>query len=297
MHKTQPTRAVDHLFAILLSGVLLAAGAATADVVEIDAAKDNTLYEDDEGLRSNGAGDHLFAGITDDDSTRRGLIAFDVEAAVPSGSTITSVTLTLNMSQTMAGPQTIKLHRASMDWGEGKSDADGGEGGGAEPMSDDVTWSHTFFDTDYWATQGGDFAPNASGSTVVNSFDLYTWGSTPEMVADVQGWLDDPSTNFGWAVIGNESDEATTKRFDTRENPGQGTNPLLTVEFTPPIECEGDANGDGVVDPLDSGFILARFGCPVGTGDPGCDIADQNGDGLVDPLDAGFVLARFGQCQ
>ncbi|MCH7702486.1 MAG: VCBS repeat-containing protein, partial [Planctomycetes bacterium] len=43
--------------------------------------------------------------------------------------------------------------------------------------------------------------------------------------------------------------------------------------------CDGDANGDGTVDPLDSGFVLARFGCPVGTGDPDCDAADQNGDG------------------
>ncbi|MCH7700178.1 MAG: VCBS repeat-containing protein [Planctomycetes bacterium] len=62
------------------------------------------------------------------------------------------------------------------------------------------------------------------------------------------------------------------------------------------VTCEGDANGDGTVDPLDSGYVLARFGCPVGTGDPSCDAADQNGDGNVDPLDSGFVLARFGEC-
>jgi len=61
--------------------------------------------------------------------------------------------------------------------------------------------------------------------------------------------------------------------------------------------CNGDANGDGLVDPLDSGFVLARFGCAVGEGDPSCDIADQNGDGSVDPLDVGFVLARFGECE
>jgi len=61
--------------------------------------------------------------------------------------------------------------------------------------------------------------------------------------------------------------------------------------------CAGDANGDGTVDPLDSGYVLARFGCPVGTGDPSCDAADQNGDGVVDPLDSGFVLARFGVCE
>lgn len=60
--------------------------------------------------------------------------------------------------------------------------------------------------------------------------------------------------------------------------------------------CEGDVNDDGTVDPLDSGFVLARFGCSVGTGDPSCDVADANGDGAVDPLDVGFVLARFGDC-
>jgi len=60
--------------------------------------------------------------------------------------------------------------------------------------------------------------------------------------------------------------------------------------------CEGDANSDGTVDPLDAGFVLARFGCNVGTGDSGCDDADQNCDGAVDPLDSGFVLARFGPC-
>ena len=63
------------------------------------------------------------------------------------------------------------------------------------------------------------------------------------------------------------------------------------------LTCGGDANGDGSGDPLDSGFVLARFGCSVGTGDADCDTADQNGDGTVDPLDVGFVLARFGTCE
>ena len=65
-------------------------------------------------------------------------------------------------------------------------------------------------------------------------------------------------------------------------NADGATNAFL---LTPIIEapCDGDANGDGVVDPLDSGFVLARFGCSVGTGDPDCDTADQNADGAVDP--------------
>ena len=60
--------------------------------------------------------------------------------------------------------------------------------------------------------------------------------------------------------------------------------------------CPGDANSDGTVDPLDSGYVLARLGCPVGAGNSRCDAADQNHDGQVNPLDAGYVLARLGAC-
>lgn len=73
-------------------------------------------------------------------------------------------------------------------------------------------------------------------------------------------------------------------------------NPTNAVDSFVPDLCEGDANADGTVDPLDSGYVLARFGCPVGTDDPSCDAADVNGDGEVNPLDIGFVLARFGEC-
>ena len=87
-------------------------------------------------------------------------------------------------------------------------------------------------------------------------------------------------------------------------NPEDPDNPYLftyscvvNALFGDATACEGDTNGDGVVDPLDSGFVLARFGCPVGTGDAECDTADQNTDSAVDPLDVGFVLARFGVCE
>jgi len=58
-----------------------------------------------------------------------------------------------------------------------------------------------------------------------------------------------------------------------------------------------DLDGDGTVDPLDSGYVQARFGCPVGTGNRDCDLADANADGVVDPLDVGYVLSRFGLCE
>jgi len=62
-----------------------------------------------------------------------------------------------------------------------------------------------------------------------------------------------------------------------------------------PALCDGDANGDGVVDPLDSGAILSRFG--LDASDPANCQYDVNCDGQINPLDTGYVLSRFGTCE
>jgi hypothetical protein len=54
------------------------------------------------------------------------------------------------------------------------------------------------------------------------------------MVTDVQGWLDEPSSNFGWLLVGNEGENGTAKRFDSKENPRDERSPSLTIEFTLP---------------------------------------------------------------
>ena len=49
------------------------------------------------------------------------------------------------------------------------------------------------------------------------------------MVADVQAWVNNAASNFGWLVLGDESEAATAKRFDTRES---ASPPILTIEYT-----------------------------------------------------------------
>src|SRR5580765_225581 len=100
--------------------ITLDASSALADVATLQAAKDNTLYQDAAGSLSNGAGQHFFAGNNDNNLTRRGVIAFNL-SSIPTGSTINSVTLTLNMSRSRAQNETITLHRVLADWGEGTS--------------------------------------------------------------------------------------------------------------------------------------------------------------------------------
>jgi hypothetical protein len=79
------------------------------------------------------------------------------------------------------------------------------------------------------------------------------------------------------------------------QNSSDGGDRMISI-LASTDRCEGDANGDATVDPLDSGYVLARLGCAVGAGDGACDAADVNSDGAVDPLDSGYLLSRFGNC-
>ena len=51
------------------------------------------------------------------------------------------------------------------------------------------------------------------------------------MTSDVQMWLDTPSTNDGWLLLGNEATSMTAKRFDTKENIDPNRRPLLVVTY------------------------------------------------------------------
>jgi hypothetical protein len=194
--------------AILSAVLALSAGLAAADQVDLAATADNTLYENATGSRSNGLGENFFAGKTNDGLIRRGVIRFDL-SAIPAGSTITSVQLLLNMARTQAGPTPVTLHRVLAAWGEGTSDAGAQEGSGATSTAGDATWIHAVFPGKSWATAGGDFAATASATTQVADVGGYTWGSTPELVADAQAWLDGSAPNHGWLVEGAEASAQT----------------------------------------------------------------------------------------
>lgn len=200
--------------------------------VSVGAVNDNTLYESLTGALSNGAGMHFFTGKTNNGDLRRGLVMFDVAAAVPANATIVSVDLKLNMSKSNTGTQTTNLHRVTTDWGEGASNASGDEGGGAASMTNDATWIHTFFSTSFWGSNGGDFNPASSASAAIGGLNQYTWASA-QMVTDVQDMLDNPGNNFGWILIGNEVPNQTAKRFDTKENPTPANRPELVITYNP----------------------------------------------------------------
>ena len=200
--------------------------------LSIIASKDNTLYESVDGLSSNGSGDFLFVGKTNSGSIRRALIAFDIARSIPAGSQITSAVLEMMMTKTIAGDSGISLHAVLADWGEGASDASANEGSGTDAAEGDATWRHTRFDSSLWNSLGGDFDAQASGVTIVGDVGAYTWESTDQMVIDVQRWLDEPSENFGWILLGDEGSSRTTKRFASTQIMNLAKRPILRLEFT-----------------------------------------------------------------
>jgi len=212
--------------------------------------RDATLYAES-GSTANGSGEGLFVGKNAVGQARRTLLHFDVAGAIPQGSTITSVTLTLRLSQTISGAHPLSVHRVSAGWSEGPSDPSGLEGAGAPAQAGDTTWVTRQFGApgSDWATLGGDFVAAASATTAIDSALLNVVGPTHGLALDVQSWLDAPAQNFGWILVGDESIDTTAKRFDSRQTLS-GVAPSLAIEFEPPcsggVYCFSTANSTGV---------------------------------------------------
>jgi hypothetical protein len=231
------------LFLTCLAGIATATSRAHAEFATLRPAKDSTLIESATGAFANGSGPAIFAGrvSSSTEPRRRALLAFDVAGSVPPGSTVISATLTLNLSATNAGAVWVSIHRVQADWGEGAASSSGG--GGVPSTPGDSTWRHRYYDGVYWDSPGGDFDSSVRAAALVDQPGFYSWGSTPEMVVDIQSWLDDPAGNYGWILIGDETRSTTVKRFDSRESSEESARPVLYVEFVPP--CAPDPRGPG----------------------------------------------------
>ncbi|MBM3988953.1 MAG: DNRLRE domain-containing protein [Planctomycetes bacterium] len=239
------------MFRIAHLGALVAlAGAARADVLSLTAVRDTTLWNDATGSVANGSGPVMIVGRAGGNSTapiRRGLVRFDIAALVPAGSVVNSVQLVLANPSGNIGPRNVRVHRVLNDWGEGASSTSSGQGAAAQ--ADDATWLHRFYPSQNWTTSGGDFAASASTVLAVDQLGIHTWPSTATAVADVQGWLDAPTSNFGWLLkLDVENISQTTKVFGTRESADPAERPTLVVDFTPPLVgsyCSARATSSG----------------------------------------------------
>lgn len=206
---------------------------------------DSTIFSTVQGSTGYDAisdgGPNVWVSTTGSDVVRRGLLRFDL-SGIPPGSRITSAELKLTQLRARAG-HAIAVHKVLASWQPAASTA-GDFGQGATALPGDVTWSHRSYPTLPWAQRGGDHV--AQASTTVNvgatSTFTYTWPSTPQFVADVQSWVDQPSANHGVILIGDEVDSRSAKRFAGAEFDDASVVPMLVVDWTPPEASQADGD-------------------------------------------------------
>ncbi len=191
------------------------------DVMVLTPSRDASIYSESDSL-SDSVGPHLFAGRlaeSQGETFRRALLSFDF-SAIPSGSTIQGVALTMfvdNSPFAPPDPVTFTLHPLLAGWTTGNANAGDPGGQGAPAGTGDPTWGYASYTNIAWGTSGGDFGA-ASATSLVGQAGATAIFNAPGMAADVQGWLDNPGGNHGWILIGDETLARSARRFSSSEN-------------------------------------------------------------------------------
>jgi hypothetical protein len=213
---------------------------APAAEIQLSPAADATLFAV-EANRASGAGAHLFIGTIASGDPRRALLRFDL-TGIPPGSTITAASLRVVVDRSAIGSSpddTATAHRLLASWGESTSNSGGGGGGDAADPGD-ATWTERYFaasPAQPWNTPGGDYV--AQGASIpLTSTGAFSWTNEPVLLADLQAWANDPSSNHGWLIRGNEASSQNAKRLISRE--GGANRPLLTLQYELPAASSGD---------------------------------------------------------
>ncbi len=249
------------------------AARADAESVSLTSVEDNTLYgydpaEPSSNFNSNGSGDFFSAGRSRNRSQiRRGLIRFDF-SGIPAGATVVEGSASLDfyvvdVPRRDPSPRpvwVVPLVGLGQPWDEGASEAlvgVGGSGSGAAAELNDATWFHTSYDpavhdqttfdsngAGFWPQQG------ALGNSPLDPWSLYgdplgivdsvigpVSFSSAGIEADVNAWLQDGSTNFGWIVLGDETlegdDVSSNRGYATHEHANAEFRPVLSFRYVP----------------------------------------------------------------
>jgi hypothetical protein len=180
-----------------------------------------------------GGGTTFTAGGRPQGGESRALMLFDVQDSLPAGAIIQSASLSLTVVTTQSSGavnSVFDLNPLTASWGEGN----GPDRSGAEAGPNAATWINRFGSSGSpWESPGGDFSSSVAAFVSVLGDGTYTFQSNPNLVAEVQGWLNDPASNFGW-LLRSESEltARTIRRFGSRGDPA--TAPVLTIQYVVP---------------------------------------------------------------
>jgi hypothetical protein len=189
-----------------------------------------------ENAYSGGASDGIFSGTNAQLNHRRALLRIDL-SSIPQGSIITeaALSLTVERSGENFGDLPFTLHRVTRAWGAGAVEGIFQGGFGAPANAGDATWPAARHQQEAWTTPGGDFVALPSAQADAGRAGLAATWDGPGVVADVQSWVDEPETNFGWILISTrEGESQRVKKFYSSE--ARRGRPRLTLTIQPPGE-------------------------------------------------------------
>ena len=220
--------------AFLLSLVWIVGKQVEGATATLHPVADTTLFQT---YPNNNFGHYyLVAGTTAKQGERsRALIKFLPGTNIAPGAIISSVQVAfqVNRAPHIAQSSTFDLCRMLVDWGEGTGGS-GSKTTGSPAKTNESTWNARLSPSTEWSAPGAsapvDFVATPSASKPLAGQTL-AFSSTPQLIADVQAWVDHPDKNFGWILISeSESLEGTARRFGSREFPSIA--PSLVVTFT-----------------------------------------------------------------
>lgn len=213
------------------------------------AVKDGTIFNNQAATSLNGnygagASELLQVGYASPSSMyARALVQFDL-SSLPSNAVIESVSLEFTLGSSGTFVPEIAVYKMNQFWNEGTTsfctynNPCNTQGVAIAPGGTDVTWNETSYSgtgANPWTTIGGSFSVTASATSVDIGASTILYTSTG-LKNDVQGWVSNSATNFGWILktdfITNSS---AMRRFRSREGAvvsgNNSTAPKLVITY------------------------------------------------------------------
>jgi len=246
----------------ILLGAFLVTGAAKAETVILKPSADAGISSFSQHIANNfGKSTDLILGSVRKGGVGRMLVKFDL-TSLPKTAVINTAELRVSVSRESssggAGAR-YDLRRVLVDWSEGSK---GGQSGG-KAVPGEVTWNARKSGSDLWTTPGGDIGADFSGSTsasqVLDGAGAYSFSSTTTLVQDVQAWVNNSSSNFGWVILSESEDQAgNVRRVSAKES---AKSPQLVLDYTiPPAILPPEFKGFS----LNAGALELRFRAEAG---------------------------------
>ncbi len=158
------------------------------------------------------------AGVHSNNKRSRYLVRFQPETALPASARIRSAELLFHVTTANAGEVDYGLHRLLRTWTEGTKGGVNGEPATAA----ETTWLAQRHPEALWTSPGGeagvDYEPGPSVTATFTGSHTNIVLSSRALTADVQLWLLNPGTNFGWMLrASNEAVAQSVRRIASRE--------------------------------------------------------------------------------